>query len=700
VEVVDLRGQAFRRGGHRAWLAMALFSAAVVCSVQCTQISFVLVDTFDDLADTGPGDGACATAAGTCSLRAAIQEANAQIGRQEIRLPQGFYLLSLEGAYEDRAETGDLDVLNDLAIRGLGDAAHTVIDAQALDRVFELHSGAHLLLEGVMVQGGYADSDTVNGAGIQVADGARLNLYRAMVNGNRAVGSGGGIYNLGQTIILRSTISHNRSDEDGGGIYNEGVLALSMSTVSTNDAGGRGGGIGQSDAASTIIANATFNLNIANDGGSLDSQQGSVSMVNTILANSPSGGNCTPGPISSGGHNLSSDASCELEGPDDVTNTDPMLSGLHSVAGKGLPVHVLLEGSPAIGAGDRSVIDASRGDQLDIVRSEIQIGAVGDLGPVLGVIGTLYVPTYATSGPGGAVQIYNTVNHSLIGTMQVPDVRAAEVHPYGNVLYLARGRYQDATVPNELIAYQLPSLNHIWTVPLPGVPNAVAASGSSLQVYVVGANFTSNAGYVTSINTGTAVSSHLTGLDLAPLLIDADLNSTNGSLYITGDASGSSSQEEIRIYSTSTETLVPSAIITSLGPAWSIAPGVSPARMYVNLIDTKVVMFASFFNFTTPLGTLTKTAGSGGDIVVHPDGNRVYVGSGLGVLDVINVSSGNVITTLSAGTSSLAAHPSGWWVYAGESFGSVDVINASSNSVTTTLSLPSSHSVSKMAVGP
>src|SRR3712207_8693629 len=46
----------------------------------CEPSCDVLVDTTVDAPDATIGDGVCATAAGECSLRAAVQEANASAG--------------------------------------------------------------------------------------------------------------------------------------------------------------------------------------------------------------------------------------------------------------------------------------------------------------------------------------------------------------------------------------------------------------------------------------------------------------------------------------------------------------------------------------------------------------------------------------------------------------------------------------------
>src|SRR5262245_31241366 len=89
-------------------------------------ISFVLVGTFpadvaavgttfnvDSTADAPDAviDGVCGTSAEppVCTLRAAIQEANATVDADVIVLPAGKYALKLTGAGEEAAATGDLD---------------------------------------------------------------------------------------------------------------------------------------------------------------------------------------------------------------------------------------------------------------------------------------------------------------------------------------------------------------------------------------------------------------------------------------------------------------------------------------------------------------------------------------------------------------------------------------------------------------
>ena len=56
------------------------------------------VDSTADAVDANPGDGVCASAAGECTLRAAVMEANASpYAYADIRLSAGTYRLTITG---------------------------------------------------------------------------------------------------------------------------------------------------------------------------------------------------------------------------------------------------------------------------------------------------------------------------------------------------------------------------------------------------------------------------------------------------------------------------------------------------------------------------------------------------------------------------------------------------------------------------
>ena len=77
------------------------------------------VDSFVDAVDALPGDGRCETIADECTLRAAVQEANAQPFASTIVLSPGTYALTIEG-FEDFAAAGDLDIRQHMMIKGAG----------------------------------------------------------------------------------------------------------------------------------------------------------------------------------------------------------------------------------------------------------------------------------------------------------------------------------------------------------------------------------------------------------------------------------------------------------------------------------------------------------------------------------------------------------------------------------------------------
>jgi CSLREA domain-containing protein len=75
---------------------LALVAAIFSGSPAWAEVNFN-VNTTMDQPDQDPGDGVCQTSSGTCSLRAAVMQANnlAGFGSTVIHLPAGNYVLSL-----------------------------------------------------------------------------------------------------------------------------------------------------------------------------------------------------------------------------------------------------------------------------------------------------------------------------------------------------------------------------------------------------------------------------------------------------------------------------------------------------------------------------------------------------------------------------------------------------------------------------
>src|SRR5688572_8703680 len=104
-----------------AWL-VAMLGQANVFSAS----TFVVNDPIDRL-DDNPGDGVCHTWTGTCSLRAAIQEANMTIEADVIQLPAGTFEILRESGLTDDITSGDFDITAPLTITGASRSA-TIID--------------------------------------------------------------------------------------------------------------------------------------------------------------------------------------------------------------------------------------------------------------------------------------------------------------------------------------------------------------------------------------------------------------------------------------------------------------------------------------------------------------------------------------------------------------------------------------------
>ena len=116
------------------WTLAALLSAAAPAGA-----AVFAVQTLLDAPDTAAGDGLCASplAGAPCTLRAAVQEANALAGPDRIELPAGTLLLSVTGTGENLAATGDLDLLDELEIAGAGESL-TIVDWDEVQQVDRL----------------------------------------------------------------------------------------------------------------------------------------------------------------------------------------------------------------------------------------------------------------------------------------------------------------------------------------------------------------------------------------------------------------------------------------------------------------------------------------------------------------------------------------------------------------------------------
>lgn len=279
-------------------------TSTVDFSVQVARQRFA-VDTTIDGVDAAPGDGQCATARGTCSLRAAVMESNALAEVLDswgttavVELPAGEYVLTLaDPDPDDTGVSGDLDLRSSIDLRGAGSAL-TVINgngAQTSDRVFDIHTSSRVRMTGLTISGGntadpggairHAGSSLVGsdivitnnesatqGGGVS-ATGGGIELSDCEISANRAA-SGGGIDDLsGNTLRLSDCrIINNVATQNGGGIIfgaSNGSLDLTRSTIADNQAGAVGGGLMLSSNQPVDIVDSAISGNTANEGAGI-----------------------------------------------------------------------------------------------------------------------------------------------------------------------------------------------------------------------------------------------------------------------------------------------------------------------------------------------------------------------------------------------------------------------------------------------
>lgn len=313
------------------------------------------VDSDMDQVDDNTVDGVCHTAAGTCTLRAAVMQANHIVNDDsEIVLPAGFYALG-PATNTDGEDSGDLNLIAPVSgnpvitISGAG-SANTTIWGSFTDRVLTVAAGRTAVVASVDITAGSSA-----GPGGGILNHGVLTLTQVSLDSNQSQGCGGGAYNTNQLGIYSSTVSQNLAvgnsglgagvcNEAGagltivrstiesndahlaGGIANLGVSVLINSTLSRNSSLTDGGGIHNRGVinvySSTIVDNWANTFSVAYTGGGIFNAPGSTfNLRNTIVAGNTAGAsvyNDCAGTLSSYGRNrfwVVSDCTVNQVGP-------------------------------------------------------------------------------------------------------------------------------------------------------------------------------------------------------------------------------------------------------------------------------------------------------------------------------------------------------------------------------------------------
>lgn len=380
------------------------------------------------VAPGGVDSGDCTNSASPCAtIQYALAVATAG---DEIRVATGTY-----------TGTGNEVVLLSISatLSGGWNGAFTMqsgtstIDGEGTRRGIYVISDINAVIEYFTVQNGTTPTTGSDGGGIYKAGfGGSLTLNNSTVSSNTSARWGGGIYGVGSVTLNNSTVSGNTAQNDGGGISYVGSLTLNNSTVSGNTTDDNGGGIDNQGGGPLTLNNSTISGNTSDNTGGGFRTFGTVTMQNTILAGntaSVSGQDCW-GNLSSAGYNLIGDTSGCTFTPDmgDLTSLDPKLGPLQNNGGSTL-THALLDGSPAIDAGNPAGCVGSTGPLLTDQRGVPRLGRC-DIG-AYEVLAIKLSLTKAVDNPepalGQQINYIITVNNS--GTISATNALISDTLP-------------------------------------------------------------------------------------------------------------------------------------------------------------------------------------------------------------------------------------------------------------------------------
>jgi CSLREA domain-containing protein len=181
--------------------------------------------------DTVGSDGICDDGAGNCTLRAAIEEANACAGADTIDVPVGTYVLTL----------GQLVIDDELTLIG-ADAASTIIDGNAVSRIFSVAANvASVELSEFTARNG---NDQYGGA-FYIGANSPTTIRRAVIRDNTATQAGGAFYlsSNADLTLEECTVTRNKQtgNNPGGHAFLVSIgdnLAIRASTISYNPPAG------------------------------------------------------------------------------------------------------------------------------------------------------------------------------------------------------------------------------------------------------------------------------------------------------------------------------------------------------------------------------------------------------------------------------------------------------------------------------
>jgi hypothetical protein len=325
--------------------------------------------TVNDTGDSNDADTAdllCRDSNGKCTLRAALDQANATgINVINFALPTGSVI---------NLTLGELRLNNVVHIVGTGARNLTIQRSSNVGtpsfRIFHIiqNLGPRIVLRGFTVQNGNTDQ---SGGAFYIESGNGVYMTDVKLSNNSA-GRGGAIANAGSLFLTRSLINSNSSttlNGSGGGLMNieSGSSAVISNSTFTGNAALRGGAI--FNQGNLTLVNDTMTANAANENASntFNDSGATANVLNTIVG-IDNGGTVSSlsGAFNSLGNNIVSDARNStgfVDGVngDQVSNDNSINPGLENLANNGgqTDTFALTSTSPAINRGNNCVRDGN-----------------------------------------------------------------------------------------------------------------------------------------------------------------------------------------------------------------------------------------------------------------------------------------------------------------------------------------------------
>ena len=354
-----------------AFALAAILLHAVVVTSGASETPSLVVTVTTDVVDNADNQ---------TSLREALAYA-AQLGGTQTVTFSNATAGGATNFYDGTAHTialagGTLTVSSNVKIAGPG-AKVLTIDAHGAGEVFVVADPASVVFDALTITGG---NNTGFGGGIENESNGSVTVSNCTISNNYALNGGGIDHSTsGNLTITNSTISGNGTNFYGGGVFinSSGTVKLLNSTFSGNNAPNNGGAIVNIGTGAVQISNCTISKNSSNSGGGIESDSGTVTVANSIIADNT--GDDVVADCTSLGHNLLGSVFgtgfTNGKNGDQVGILDPNLGPLQDNGGPTKTMAPLFN-SPAIDAGDNAQIPIDPSTNLPFTTDQRGLGSV------------------------------------------------------------------------------------------------------------------------------------------------------------------------------------------------------------------------------------------------------------------------------------------------------------------------------------